>query len=159
MSTLQTGFKTITFILAALLISGCASSLSGDVYSRDQTQEAQTVQTGTIETVRQVQVEGTKTQIGTFVGGVLGGIGGSKLGGGRGSAVFAILGALGGGAAGAAAEEVLTRRQALEITIQLDSGNTIAIVQAMDNRYTRPYYTGDRVKVMSSSKSTRVVHI
>ena len=159
MPIMQTGFKTIVFLFAALLISGCASSLSGDVYTRDQAREAQTVQTGTIETVRQVQVEGTKTQIGTFVGGVLGGIGGSKLGGGRGSAVFAILGALGGGAAGAAAEEAITRREALEITIQLDSGSTISVVQAMDSRYTRPYYTGDRVRVMSSAKSTRVVHI
>jgi len=51
----------VTLMLGALLaLGGCASSLSGDVYSRDDARAPQTVRMGTVESVRLVQIEGTK---------------------------------------------------------------------------------------------------
>jgi len=69
------GRLMIALPLAALLgalVSGCASSNAGNVYSRDEARKVQTVKTGVIESVRQVKLEGSKTPIGTVAGGVVG---------------------------------------------------------------------------------------
>lgn len=102
----------ITSLAALLVLGGCQSRLTGDTYSRDEARAVQTVRMGTIESLRPVQIEGTKTPIGAGAGAVVGGIGGSTLGGGRGSTVLAVVGAVAGGLLGAAAEEGLTRTQA-----------------------------------------------
>ncbi|RML87544.1 putative Lipoprotein SlyB, partial [Pseudomonas syringae pv. maculicola] len=47
---------------------------------------------GTIESLRPVKIEGTKTPIGGVAGAVVGGVGGSAIGGGRGSVVAAVIG-------------------------------------------------------------------
>ena len=61
----------------ALTLGGCASSLKGDVYSREDARTPQVVRMGTIESLRPVQLEGTKTPIGAGAGAVVGGIAGS----------------------------------------------------------------------------------
>ena len=80
-----------SFTALTLALSGCASSLTGDTYSRDEARAVQTVRYGTIESLRPVQIEGTKTPIGTGAGAVVGGVAGSGIGGGRGSAVAAVM--------------------------------------------------------------------
>jgi outer membrane lipoprotein SlyB len=141
-------------MIAAFVLSGCASSKSGQVYTRDQTREVHQVEYGTVKEVRTVKIEGTKSAVGAFSGAAIGGAGGSLLGGGRASTVFAILGAVGGGFAGAAAEEALTRQEGLEITVQLDSGRTIAVVQKADVMFN----PGERVRVLTGKQSTRVTY-
>lgn len=148
-----------TFHLIALLglcglVTACASSKSGDVYSRDQTQQVQTVKMGVVESVRSVKIEGTKTPIGAGAGAAIGGVAGSTVGGGKGSTIAAIAGAVAGGLAGAAAEEGLTREDGLELTVKLDSGATIAIVQEADEQFE----PGDRVRVLEGGGATRVSH-
>lgn len=101
-----------TFTTMSLLLGGCASSLTGDSYSRDEARRVQTVRMGTIESLRPVKIEGTKTPIGGGAGAIVGGVAGSAVGGGRGSIVAAVIGAVAGGLAGSAAEEGLTRTQA-----------------------------------------------
>ncbi len=146
--------KKSTFILSALLaaalIGSCASSRSANVYSRDQARQTQTVSTGVVTAVRSVLIEGTKTPAGVVAGGALGGIAGSAVGGGKGSALMTVVGAIAGGAAGAAAEEGITRKAGFEITVALDNGQTIAVVQEAD----QPFNVGDRVKVLSSPDGT-----
>lgn len=105
-----------TFTTMSLLLGGCASSLTGDSYSRDEARRVQTVRMGTIESLRPVKIEGTKTPIGGGAGAIVGGVAGSAVGGGRGSIVAAVIGAVAGGLAGSAAEEGLTRTQGVEIT-------------------------------------------
>jgi len=56
--------------MLAALLAGCASSNSGDVYTREQTRQVQTVQMGIVESVRTVKIEGTKTPIGAGAGAV-----------------------------------------------------------------------------------------
>jgi len=97
------------FFFALLVVTGCQSNLGSDTYSRDDARQAQKVQMGTIVALRPVEIEGTKTPIGSGAGAAIGGIGGSTLGGGRGSLVMAVIGAVAGGLLGAAAEEGLTR--------------------------------------------------
>ncbi|UJJ30952.1 outer membrane lipoprotein [Halopseudomonas maritima] len=143
-------------VLGALLaLGGCASSLTGDVYSREDARTPQTVRMGTVESVRLVQIEGTKTIIGPAAGAAIGGVAGSTVGGGRGSTVAAIVGALAGGMAGAAAEEGITRTQGVEITVNEDGGYTRAYVQeAVEGVSFAP---GERVRIMTVNGQSRVV--
>jgi outer membrane lipoprotein SlyB len=138
----------------AVAVAGCAPSLSGGAYSRDQVRQEQTVRLGVVESVRPVTIEGTKTPIGAAAGAAAGGIAGSEIGHGKGAAIGAIGGAVLGGLAGAAAEEALTRRPGLEITVKLDSGGLIAVTQEADESF-KP---GDRVRVVSGGGATRVTH-
>src|SRR5690606_35270476 len=117
------------FTAVALALGGCQSSLTGDTYSRDEARTVQNVRWGTIEALRPVKIEGTKTPIGAAAGAAVGGIGGSAIGGGKGSYVTAIIGAVAGGLLGAATEEGLTRTQGVEITVREDDGSSRAYVQ------------------------------
>ena len=146
---------TVTLLTAALaVLGGCASGTGGKDYSRDQTRAVQEVQMGVVESVREVNIEGTKTPIGAGAGAVVGGVAGSTVGGGRGSIVGATLGAVLGGLGGAATEEAVTRQKGVEITVKLDSGRMIAVTQAADEEFR----VGDRVRILSGAGATRVSH-
>jgi len=143
-----------TIGLISLFLGACASSNSGSVYSRDDARKVQTVKTGVIESVRQVKLEGTKSPVGTVAGGAVGGIAGSSVGGGRGSAIAAVIGAVAGGIAGSALEEGITRKDALEITVKLDGGGLIAIVQEADEAFN----IGENVRIIENGGTSRVSH-
>ena len=140
-----------SFTALALTLGGCASSLTGDTYSRDEARAVQTVRYGTIESLRPVKIEGTKTPIGSGAGAVVGGVAGSGVGGGRGSAV---IGAVAGGMLGAAAEEGITRTQGVEITVREDDGNMRAYVQAVEPN--QVFRVGQRVRILTVSGTSRV---
>ena len=153
--TLTSALLTATLLGAAIAaLAGCASGTGGKDYSRAQTRTVQEVQMGRVESVREVNIEGTKTPIGAGAGAVVGGVAGSTVGGGRGSVVGAAVGAVLGGLGGAAAEEAVTRQKGVEITVKLDSGRLIAITQAADEAF----HTGDRVRILSAGGTTRVSH-
>ena len=141
-------------LLAVLSVTGCASSRSGDVYSRDQARREMHVRNGVVESVREVKMEGTKSGTGTLAGAAIGGVAGSSMGSGKGHIIGSIVGAVAGGLAGSAIEENVTKKNALEITVRLDNGSTIAVVQEMGENF----YSGDRVRVLSGNGSTRVTH-
>jgi outer membrane lipoprotein SlyB len=144
------------FLLAVLGFTGCASKLSGESYSRSEARTIQQVEYGTIAHLRPVKIEGTKTPIGSGAGAVAGGIAGSSVGGGKGSYVMAVIGAVAGGMAGAAIEEGVTRTQGVEVTVNMDSGKTVAIVQELSPN--ERFSVGDRVRVLYSGQATRVAH-
>ena len=143
----------ITALLSVLLVA-CASSNSGSVYSRDEARKVQTVKTGVVESVRPVKLEGTKSPVGTIAGGAVGGIAGSSVGGGRGSAIAAVIGAVVGGLAGSVAEEGITRKDGLEITVKLDGGGLVAVVQEADESFK----AGEKVRLVENGTTTRVSH-
>jgi outer membrane lipoprotein SlyB len=105
-----------------------------------------------VESVRTVTIEGTQSGVGTVAGGVIGGVAGSNVGQGKGQTVGSVLGAVLGGVAGQAIEERATKKDGLEITIKLDSGQIIAVTQEADESF-RP---GERVRVLSGGGATRV---
>ena len=146
--------KLILVTVLSVLLAACASSNSGSVYSRDDARKVQTVKTGVVESVRLVKLEGTKSPVGTVAGGAVGGIAGSSIGNGRGSAIGAVIGAVAGGIAGSAIEEGITRKDALEITVKLDGGSMIAIVQEADEQFR----AGDKVRIVENADTSRVTH-
>ena len=139
------GFSIIT-----LLSFGCASSRSGNVYSRDQARTSQSIDLGTVVSINSVQIEGTKSGAGAVGGSIAGGAVGSTVGSGGGSLIAAVAGAIVGGAAGAATEEKVTRKPGFEITVQLDNGRTIAVVQEADEQYE----VGEKVRVLKGPDGT-----
>jgi len=143
-------------IMFSLLMTGCASSLQGDVYSRDEARRPQIVRMGTIESLRPVQIEGTKTKIGAGAGAVVGGIAGSGVGSGKSSKVAAVIGAVAGGMAGAAIEEGLTRTQGVEITVREDNGQLRAYVQQVAEG--EIFRVGERVRIVILDGTARVTH-
>lgn len=149
--------KKISFLLLAgimIALGGCASSKSGDVYSRDQVRQPLLVKMGIVESVRMVKIEGTKSAIGTAAGAVVGGIGGSNVGGGKGSAVGAVLGSVAGGVVGAAAEEGFTRQDGVEVTVRLEDGQVMAVVQEARETFN----VGDKVRILEGDGVTRISH-
>lgn len=160
-STLQSPVRASTLLVAAmtavtLTLAGCASSLTGDTYSRADARQVQSVQTGIITELRPVKIEGTKTGVGTIGGAALGGVAASSIGSGRGSAVAAIIGAIGGGLLGSATEEGFTRTQGVEISVLDSHGNTRAYVQQVSEG--EVFKVGDRVRIMTVNGNSRVAH-
>lgn len=137
--------------MVPMMLAGCASSLSSATYPREQARVAQEVEYGRVEAVRTVTLEGTRSQIGAGAGAIAGGVAGASIGGGTTTrTVGALAGAVLGGMAGAAVEEGLTRQSGLEITVRLDSGRTIAVVQGAEVQF-RP---GDRVRILHGRDGT-----
>ena len=140
---------------ASLVISGCASNLSGEVYSRDDARSVQQVKFGTIEAVRPVVIEGDKSIAGGGAGAAIGAVAGNSVGGGSGRSAATVIGALAGAAAGALLEERATRAQGVELTIRMDSGKVIAIVQEASENDN--FNVGDRVRLASLNGNTRAI--
>ena len=150
-------FRVYPLVLVAtaiFILGGCASGTGGKDYTRAQARVVQEVEMGVVESVREVRIEGTKTPIGAGAGAVVGGVAGCTVGGGRGSVVGAAVGAVLGGLGGAAAEEAVTRKTGVEVTVKLDSGRLFAITQTADEAFR----TGDRVRVLTGNGVTRVSH-
>lgn len=138
-------------VMISPLFTGCASSLQGDVYTRSEARQPQSVYFGTIEYLRPVQIEGTKSGVGATAGAVFGGIGGSSIGGGKGSDLAATVGAVVGGVTGAAVEEGMTRTQGVEITVRQSNGALRAYVQVLAEG--QVFRVGDRVRVVTGSNA------
>jgi outer membrane lipoprotein SlyB len=146
--------QLITVCVLSLILGACASSNSGGVYSRDEARKVQSVRMGVVESVRSVKLEGTKTPIGAAAGAAVGGVAGNSIGKGDDNIIGAVIGAVVGGLAGAAIEEGITRKDAFEITVKLDNGSLIAIVQEADEQFK----AGDKVRLIDSGGTTRVSH-
>lgn len=144
--------------LKLLLIAGCAALAacqtreSANVYSKHEAGREQLVRYATVDSVRKVLIQGSQSGVGAVAGGVGGGIAGSGVGQGRGSAAAAVLGGVAGGVIGNTVEEKMTRKDAFEIIVKLDSGELRAIVQEADVEF----QPGQRVKLVTSGAITRV---
>jgi outer membrane lipoprotein SlyB len=148
-------FTLILFLVLTVFIAlACESRTSSNVYSRQQAQRVFTVDEGLVVYVRQVQIEGSVTGLGAIAGGVMGYVVGGTIGEGSGQDVARAAGTITGAAAGAALEEHASHRDGLEITVQLDNGQVMAIVQAADQAFD----VGDRVRILRRPDgSARVV--
>jgi outer membrane lipoprotein SlyB len=88
------------------------------------------VETGSVIDVRSVVIEGDDSGIGRYSGGATGAVlAGDEIGGGTGAALAAIAGGTLGAIAGREVEEMITRQDGYEITIRLDSGRIVSIIQ------------------------------
>ncbi|HSC80382.1 MAG TPA: hypothetical protein VLC08_08515, partial [Chitinolyticbacter sp.] len=126
---------------------------SANVYTCDQMRAVAIVQSGVIDQMREVRMEDS-TGIGAVAGGVIDGIAaGRNIGGGSGQIVSGILGSILGGLLGNVIEENVMSKQALEISLTLDNGQRMVVVQEAD----QPIIPNQRVDVISDGQTTRVV--
>ncbi len=141
--------------LLLVMAAACAESRSGNVYTRDQARTAMNISYGRVIQVSQVQIEGTKSAVGPLAGGAAGAAVGSTIGGGTGKTVAVVLGGLAGAVGGAVAEEQITKKNGLEITVQMHNGDRTVIVQEADE----PFSVGDAVRIIKGPDgSARVRH-
>jgi outer membrane lipoprotein SlyB len=142
----------LALALAAAL-AGC-STTSPDVVQRGDAQRLATVQDATVLAVREVVVDGTQSGAGATAGGVVGGALGSTHGsGGAETLAVGVLAAVAGAVIGHAVERGATREQALELLLQMPSGERRAIVQARGSEEFRP---GDAVLLVHTAGRARV---
>lgn len=151
--------KTSSLTLAATLVlslglAGCVSGLQGSTYSRTEARQVQDVAFGTVIGTTPVVIEGNRSGAGQLPGAVIGGVAGSAVGEGKGQQIFTILGAVGGAVVGSMVEEQATRAQGLELTVRLDSGRTLSIVQEVDS--VDAFREGQRVRVLTQGQLARV---
>ncbi len=153
MNRIESGMKFVGCIMAAAMLimaAGCASS-SSNVYTHEQAMQAQTVDTGTVESVKSVIIQAAERPVaGGAIGGVTGGVIGSTIGKGHGRSVATVVGALTGAALGATIENKAETKNGFEIVVNLDSGRTIVVVQEADV----PMFPGDRVRVLTAPDGT-----
>ena len=137
----------------ALLVVACAASNSPDVYSSREAKRAYKVYEATVTELRAVKIEGDSTRVGTLGGAWIGSSVGGTAGGGDGSSIAAAIGGVAGAVIGRGIERELTSDEALEITLELDNGDTVAVVQGDDVGFV----IGERVRVLRDRASARVV--
>ena len=150
--------KTLATLLAAATVfslAGCAyPPYGGSNYRAYQAGVEQSVRFGVVEAVRVVNLDAPYTGLGGATGAMLGGIAGSTVGKGSGQLAGAVAGAVIGGIIGSNVEADANKGEGLEITVLLDSGRYIAVVQAGGEGFR----VGDRVRVLSGQGTTRVSH-
>src|SRR6266850_1449609 len=113
-------------LLCAALTSGCAS-VGPQVYNASEARSVESVQYGTVVSVRPVEIKGDRAVVGTLAG-------------------------VGGGVAGNAIEQRTTTQKGEEIVVRLDSGETIAVVQGG----WQDFAAGQRVQVVTGRGGARV---
>ncbi len=147
--------KLLYCLPVVLWFTSCAQdSMTGNTYSRNEARQSQSVSEGRITSIRTVKIEGDHTA-GTLIGGVAGGLLGSTLGGGSSAHTLgAVGGALVGGAVGSQAQQAMGSRNGIEITVRMNQGGSVSVVQEVSRN--EQFRVGDRVRVLSSGGRTRV---
>jgi outer membrane lipoprotein SlyB len=148
--------KLIPVLALPLFLGSCAQqSLTGDSYSRSEAGTPQSVRTGKITSIRNVNLEGSSTG-GTVLGAVAGGFLGRQVGSGSGQDAATVGGAVLGGVAGSHAGKAINNRPGLEITVRMDEGGSLSIVQQVNPR--ESFSVGERVRVLDNGARARVTH-
>lgn len=137
-------------LAGVLMLAGCA----GSGY-RTEPLPVEPERSGVVEEVRAVPLGDRGSSIaGTIAGGSVGAVAGGNVGSGRGSQAASVAGAVAGSIAGNVLAGNVGSRDGVEITVRLDSGRQLLIVQP-DGEQFKP---GERVRVLSDRRGTRVTH-
>ena len=138
-------YRSATLALVAIcLLGACARGLGGGDYSRRDARQAYRVDYGEVVRVDAVTIEGEYTSLGTTGGGLVGYSLGRVIGDGSGSRVAGAVGGVAGAVAGREVEKAATTVKGLEITVDMDSGGALLIVQSDDVAFV----PGERVRVI-----------
>jgi outer membrane lipoprotein SlyB len=133
---------------------GGSSNWQGNTYNGQQAMQVQQVRVGQVLDIRAVQIvqqsQGTSYG-GATLGAALGGLAGNQMGKGNGKiAATMVMAALGGVTGESIGTAMNTQKaQALEIIVRMESGEVLAITQAIDQDAAslRP---GDKVRLIQS---------
>jgi outer membrane lipoprotein SlyB len=137
--------------LAAAMVTSisCAPdrTTSANRVTQRDTGRSHTMTRGEVVYVREVVIAGEAGAGGAIAGGVLGLAVGNQFGGGRTRSLTRAAGAVGGAAAGAAIAERASEQTGVEITVELETGEVVVILQAADE----VFEVGDSVRVLRRS--------
>lgn len=128
--------------LVVSMVAGCTFPSSAPLVSKSAVGNVQVLDFGRVVATRDVVVDGEKTLLGISGGAAAhpGGYSAASTGEVVAQAAAAVVGAV----AGSAIEEAVTREKAQELTIELDDGRVVVIIQEVpDGRFQQ----GDRVQV------------
>lgn len=145
-------FASMAVAFATIFTAGCTQSSSGVVFSRDEALRGSEIYEGTVVEVRAGKIEGEQSGVGAIGGAAMGGVVGNLFGGGKGNTIATVGGALAGGLAGNAVEKGVTSSKAYQITVRLDNGKTIMVVQETD----QVFVPEQRVRVVVTGGKSRV---
>ena len=143
-----------TIAVCALVLGACAYPQGSHDYAPHEVRGEQAVRFGVVESIRDVRLHGGESGVGAASGAAIGMVAGSNVGGGSGQIVGAIAGTVIGSILGFNIEKQANERPGVEVTVLLDSGKYIAVVQEATEGFQR----GDRVRVLGGNNSTRVTH-
>ena len=96
---------------------------------------------GTVESVRQVELEGQGTGLGAVAGGVAGGLLGNQFGSGKGKTAMTVIGAVGGGLAGNQVEKKARSETVYRVSVRMQDGSVGTFQQS------QPFAVGTKVVV------------
>ena len=139
-------FFLSTITVVTLFLSGCTTT-DGPEYSGNSYQEIKTYETGQVTAIRNVVI--SDNGAGTFVGALVGGVLGSTVGGGRGSALATLAGGLGGAYVGSE----VNKANAQELSVKLDNGSNIVVVVKG-----KRFVIGDRIKIVKNGNIVEQVY-
>jgi len=151
-----------SLLVLMTLLQGCASGGGSPKYSSASMGVAHTLETGIVVSAQRVVVDGHESGWGTYAGLVGGGAVGSALGAEVGgtalsTAVGGAAGMIGGVVAGPKIEKKLNSTKADELTIEMDNGKMIVLIQPIREP---EFYSGERVRVHKDSYgNSKVFHI
>ena len=145
--------KTPIIVLVLTASMAACTTTSPDVVARGDAQRLSNVIDGVVLSTRPVVVEGSQSGVGAAAGGVIGGVAGSSVGGRREAVAVGVLGAVVGGVVGNAVERLSTREEAVEILVQLKSGERRSVVQAQAGEN---FAAGDAVIIVTTGNKVRV---
>ena len=151
----MTASKNIFSILFAMLMVSCSySSLRPEVVDRSDSQRMQTVIFATVVSVDRVILSGDG-ETGAVAGAIIGGVAGASVTDSETeSDIAGVLGALVGSAVGSKMGDAATRKPAIELLLDLDSGKTVSIIQE-EGDYS--FAVGQRVKIIKNKGKSRVM--
>ena len=140
--------KALPVLLAAILMTACASTPAGSMAG------AVEIRSGVIEQITDTQIESNHhTGVGAVVGGAVGLGVGSLIGNGNGRDVAQVLGTIGGAVIG---NEVQKRNDrplpGQQIIVRMSNGVLVSVTQAS----TSGLHVGQRVYIQGSGENARV---
>lgn len=122
-----------TAVALILPLAACTSDISSSHYSTSSVGTVVQTMGGTVVSVRPITVSSEDNNAGTLIGGAMGGVAGSQIGGGDTAHILgAVGGAVIGGIAGNAAQRGLSSQSGYEYVIRLDNGNMVTVTQGTD---------------------------
>ncbi|HKR89313.1 MAG TPA: hypothetical protein VJS38_14175 [Phenylobacterium sp.] len=145
----------IALSLCLVGVTACETPHGPSTFASSESMRAQPVAFGQVVSVRPVDIRPGQTHLGMATGAALGALAGSQLGG---DVSANVAGGIGGAVAGGALGSAIQGSQAtrgVEVSVTMDNGQTVAIVQPGDPR---DFRVGDRVRVVGTSDNARVAH-
>ena len=147
--------KGLMSVIFAMSMVGCSyNSLRPEIVDRSDAQRMQTVVFATVVSIDRVILSGDG-DTGAVAGAIIGGVAGSSVTDSeKESDIAGVLGALVGSAVGSKIGDVATRKPAIELLLDLDSGKSVSIIQE-EGDYS--FAVGQRVKIIKNKGKSRVM--